>query len=61
MEEGEPVRVQPVADISRKRRVARLGHSSFRIERIPYDGMTRGREVDADLMRASGLDPDFDE
>ncbi len=45
----------------RKERGACLGLSGRAVERVANDRMTKGGEVDADLMRASGVQIGFEE
>ena len=54
-------RVQKIAAVAGKRAAAEPWETSAPIERITDQRMTGCREVNADLMRTSGLDPHLDQ
>ena len=58
--EREPVRVQAVAEIAGKPRLGQR-KAARRVERVADERMARGGQVDADLVRAPGVDRHVDE
>ena len=56
MRKVEPGGMQEVADVARKGAHSRSRHATGSIQRIADERMARGREVNADLMRPSGVD-----
>jgi len=53
--------MQQIAAVAGKRLTAGTRQTAAIVQRIAYQRMTRGREVDADLVRASRVDPYRDE
>ena len=61
MDELETLGVQEVAAISRKPGPVVARHSAVRVEWVANEGMPDCGQMDPDLVRASGRDPDENE
>ena len=59
MRKAHSMGVEVIARGTGKRVPVRRGDPARRVERIAHEGMTRGREVDADLMGPARLDLDL--
>jgi hypothetical protein len=58
--QGECYGVEAVASVSGQAGIV-LGKTSWCVEGIAHEGMTGGREMDADLVGAAGRNAHFDE
>jgi hypothetical protein len=59
MRKAHSMSVEVIARRARKRVPLRRGDAARRVERIAHERMTRGREVNADLMGSASLDLDL--